>query len=94
MYPDVETPRVEGESRTEGTWTRDLGRREAEATSARPDEQKRIGSSPGRSDRVSSRRDMAKYSLKRKGCKQTTQLYKQNPENNFEPFETKRPQPS
>ena len=59
----VEKPRVAGEDRKEGTWARDLGRREAEA------------------NEVSTRRDMAKESL----VKQTTQLYKQNPENNLCP---------
>ena len=33
VYPDVKRPRVEGQSRTEGTWSRDLGMtKRAEAT--------------------------------------------------------------
>ena len=44
--------------------------------------------------RVSTRRDVAKDSVERKGCQQTTQLYKQNSLDNFEPYETKRPQSS
>ena len=33
--------------------------------------------------------DMAKESLEWKGCEKTTQIYKQNLEDNFEPYETK-----
>ena len=41
------------------------------------------------------RRDVVKNSLEtEKGVGSPLQLYKQNLEDNFEPYETKRPQPS
>ena len=73
MYLDVKRPRVEGEDRTEETWVCDLGCGEGGVTLARPDQ--------AQATRVSSRQDMVKES-------QTIQLYKQNLEENFEPYET------
>ena len=53
-----------------------------------------LGHGEGRSDKglLAARRDWRQPGNWR--CKQTTQPYKQNLENNFEPYETKRPQPS
>ena len=77
VYLDVERPRVEGEGRMEGTWAW----REVKVNKVSM-EQKRLGSPRGE----------MWLNTTRKGCSQTTQFYKQNPEDNFEPYETKHPQ--
>ena len=58
VYPDVERPRIEGESRTEGTWARNLG------TEWGRSKQDLHGTE---ATRVSTRRDVAKDSLVTEG---------------------------
>ena len=77
MYTDVEMPKVEGESKMEGTRACKLG-------TVRK----------GRRDQDLHEVRRGYWQLGYKDCLETTQLYKQNPEDNVEPYETKRPQPS